>query len=182
MKLEIEQKYPAPERAAVEARLAALGVSLAPAIVEIDQYFAHPARDFAQTDEALRIRRAGERCILAYKGPKLGAVGKARREIEVPVDPTDEKALTELLAALGFQAVAQVQKDRQSGHFSWQGRSMTVALDSVTGLGSFVELETFADEAEVDAAQQSLSALAAELGLSGSERRSYLELLLAGRS
>jgi adenylate cyclase class 2 len=119
---------------------------------------------------------------LAYKGPKLGAVGKARREIEVPVDPTDEKTLAELLAALGFQSVAEVRKDRQSGHFSWQGRSMTVALDSVTGLGSFVELETFADEAEVDAAQQSLSALAAELGLSGSERRSYLELLLAGRS
>ena len=53
-----------------------------------------------------------------------------------------------------------------------------MALDKVEPLGSFVELEIDADEAEVNTAKKCLASLAAELGLGPGERRSYLELLL----
>jgi len=36
-----------------------------------DTYFAAPYRDFAKTDEALRIRSLGGQAVLTYKGPKL---------------------------------------------------------------------------------------------------------------
>jgi adenylate cyclase class IV len=53
-----------------------------------------------------------------------------------------------------------------------------VVLDSVTGLGNFLELELQAREGEVPVARACLESLASELGCGPSERRSYLELLL----
>src|SRR5438046_2583453 len=51
---------------------------------EADHYFNAPDRDFAQTDEALRVRRSGSYNCVTYKGPKLEAQTKTRTEIEVP--------------------------------------------------------------------------------------------------
>ena len=57
-----------------------------------------------------------------------------------------------------------------------------VVIDEVESLGTFVELETLIDEGDGEtertAARNCLLALATELGLSRSERRSYLGLLL----
>ena len=64
-------------------------------------------------------------------------------------------------------------------HLSWQGKSVEIALDSVTGLGSFVELEISTDEHEIEPAKAAIASLAAELKLDRNERLSYLELLLA---
>jgi len=41
-----------------------------------DTYFAAPYRDFAKTDEALRIRSLDGKAVLTYKGPKLDKVSK----------------------------------------------------------------------------------------------------------
>jgi adenylate cyclase class 2 len=48
-------------------------------------------------------------------------------------------------------------------------------------VGRFVELEIQTDADTLREAQTSLIALAAELGLTNVERRSYLEMLLASR-
>jgi adenylate cyclase class IV len=45
-------------------------------------------------------------------------------------------------------------------------------------VGTYAELELVVDEAEVEPAKAHIASLAAALGLSGSERRSYLELFL----
>ena len=50
-------------------------------------------------------------------------------------------------------------------------------MDQVDGLGSFVELETYALPEDMQQAREDLIVLAEKLGLSGGERRSYLELL-----
>ena len=69
-----------------------------------DRYFAHPSRDFARTDEALRLRRIGEFNFITYKGPKLDATTKTRREIEIGLADGQQAATdaAELLAAIGF--------------------------------------------------------------------------------
>ena len=82
MPIEVEQKFPVADRAALDRQLAALGFVPRDAELQVDQYFAHPARDFARTDEALRIRRVGQFNYITYKGPKLDATTKTRREIE----------------------------------------------------------------------------------------------------
>jgi predicted adenylyl cyclase CyaB len=63
----------------------------------------------------------------------------------------------------------------------WQGSDVDVAIDSVAGLGEFVELELQARQGEVPQARSVIESLAAELGCGEQERRSYLELLLAKR-
>ena len=53
MQFEVEQKFPVADMRALQERLIALGASIEEAQIEVDLYFAHPAKDFAKTDEAL---------------------------------------------------------------------------------------------------------------------------------
>jgi adenylate cyclase class 2 len=148
--------------------------------LEIDVYYQHPARDFAVTDEALRIRRKGCSGFITYKGPKLDSTTKTRREIDLalPDDPAGLAGYAELLEALGFTPIAEVRKERRKARVAWQRRQVEASLDDVAGLGTFVELELLTQPEDVAAARQCLLSLADRLGLAGSERRSYLELLL----
>jgi adenylate cyclase class 2 len=182
MPLEVEQKFRITDPAEVRARLADQGIELAEPQYQIDTYFAHPVRDFAATDEALRIRRLGESTYIAYKGPKLDQTTKTRREIELPIAPGAQAAesLQQLLLALGFSPVAKVHKYRRRGGIQWQGHAVEIAWDEVQQLGTFLELEIMADEAGLQPAQAALASLAARLQLAGGERRSYLEMLLTG--
>jgi adenylate cyclase, class 2 len=180
MVIEVEQKFRSLDSAELQRRLARLIAGPRETIVQIDRYFAHPNRDFAQTDEALRLRREGSHNYITYKGPKLDRTTKTRREIELrlPDDDAGANDSSELLTALGFSPVLEVRKQRTHFMVAWQDRSVEVALDEVEGLGSFVELEIIAEPSDMDAARAVLAGLAAELGLANSERRSYLELLI----
>jgi adenylate cyclase class 2 len=145
-------------------------------------YFAHPLRDFAQTDEALRLRRKGEANYITYKGPKIDATTKTRREIELPLAPGPGSlaSWTALLEAVGFRPAGEVRKSRRKAAVPWQGRQIEVSLDEVEGLGTFVEFELVAEEREVEAARACIQSLARSFGLTQGERRSYLELLMEG--
>ncbi len=184
MPLEVEQKFAVADRGALERRLAELSPSPGPAEFQVDSYFAHPSRDFARTDEALRLRTVGESNYITYKGPKLDTTTKTRREIELELPEGADSARhgNELLTALGFTPVAQVRKRRDPRSVDWQNRAITIALDTVEGLGDFVELEILAEDEELDAARTALLSLAEHLQLVKVERRSYLELLLESQS
>jgi adenylate cyclase class 2 len=157
-----------------------LGATTAGCREEADLYFTHPARDFARTDEALRLRRRGEVNLITYKGPKIDSATKTRSEIELPLEPGQASlgSWRALLEALGFQGVAEVRKSRRKMHVPWQGRSVEASLDTVEHLGTFVELELIAEADGLEPAKACILSLAQTLGLTASERRSYLELLL----
>lgn len=178
--LEVEQKFRLSDPAAIVARLADHAARLSEPQLEVDRYFNHPSRDFAQTDEALRIRQVGETNYLTYKGPKLDSTTKTRREIEVSVAPGNATAeqFAELLIALGFRPVAEVRKHRRKTMVEHRGRTIEVVFDEVDRIGQYVELEIVVEPSEVDAARQAIGSLATELGLTENERKSYLELLL----
>jgi adenylate cyclase class 2 len=180
MSYEVEQKFPVADLSAVADRIAALGAALLPPQEEVDLYFAHPAVDFVKTDEALRLRRKGEANFLTYKGPKIDATTKTRREIDLGLEPGKAAidSWAALLAALGFTPVAEVRKTRRKAIIPWQGRQVEASLDTVDRLGTFVELELIAEADGIEPAKTCLASLAQSLGLSASERRSYLELLL----
>jgi adenylate cyclase class 2 len=183
MSYEVELKFPVPDLRAFSQKLSELGVAISAAQEEIDLYLAHPSRDFAQTDEALRLRRKGDANCITYKGPKIDATTKTRREIELPLAPGPESraSWTSLLEAVGFRPVAEVRKSRRKAAVPWQGRHVEACLDDVDGVGTFVEFELMADESEVEAARACIQSLAHALGLTQGERRSYLELLLKGK-
>ena len=162
----------------VAATLRELDAEPVDEIEQIDVYYAAPHRDFAARDEALRRRtehRAGdERTVLTYKGPRETGAGKVRAEHETVVE--DPSALAAILDALGFEPAATVEKRRR--RFDLDG--VTVTLDDVDGLGEFVEVETTAAAADLDAARETMGDALEELGLDDATPivDSYLELLL----
>jgi adenylate cyclase class 2 len=180
MHYEVEQKFPVEDLPAMERGLTALGAKAEPPQVQVDRYFAHPCRDFATTDEALRIRRIGQENFVTWKGPKLDQTTKTRREIELPLEPGTAglDRFAGLLEALGFQVVAQVCKVRRPFELHWEGRTVHAAIDDVTSVGTFVELELIVPADEMEAAKHCLASLAEQLQLKHSERRSYLEMQL----
>ncbi|MBM3969727.1 MAG: class IV adenylate cyclase [Planctomycetes bacterium] len=183
MSLEVEMKYSLADAAAVTAlrmKLAALGAEPAEPLHQRDVYLAHPSRDFAQTDEAFRIRCVGEENYLTYKGPLLDEVTKTRHEIEIATAAGAGacEQLLDMFTRLGFRAVRDVVKRREPFFLLWQDRDVEIVLDDVRDLGWFAELEIIAEVSECDAARECLFALSRELNLGKSERRSYLRLLL----
>ncbi|MEM4699433.1 MAG: class IV adenylate cyclase [Candidatus Nezhaarchaeales archaeon] len=171
MYVELEVKARAPLDEA-EAKLRGLGAVKAGEWEEVDAYFQHPCRDFASTDEVLRLRRRGEEALLTYKGPRAGRGAKARAEVELSVSSFE--AAERVLRLLGFREVAEVRKRRSAYRLG----PFTVCLDRVEGLGDFVEVELLADPRRLEEAEPSVLKLASELGAREVTTKSYLELCL----
>lgn len=180
MQFEVEMKFRAGDHGAIVQHLAALASSPSSTERHVDRYFNHPVRDFAQTDEALRIRSIGDQNRITYKGPKIDATTKTRREIEIAVGDGAATAdgLEAILELLGFRPSGVVRKTREKFPLQWEERAVEFAFDNVAGLGEFVELETVARPDEVDAARAALQRLAELLGLDAGIRQSYLQMLL----
>ncbi|HOP64618.1 MAG TPA: class IV adenylate cyclase [Spirochaetota bacterium] len=166
--LEIEIKCYCDDPEGIEEKIRGIGAEFVETRGEADIYFNHPSRDFGATDEALRIRRVGCRCKITYKGPKVSAVTKARVEHETGVDDFD--AVKNIFLSLGFVESGIVEKERRV--FSLD--KTEISIDSVSGLGVFVEIERIG--ALKDEVEKGLFDIAGKLGLSRFERRSYLEL------
>jgi adenylate cyclase class 2 len=181
--LEVEMKFPVAAWTDLERHLSAWGAKKLETRREEDHYFNAPDRNFAQTDEALRLRRVGSANFLTYKGPKKDPQTKTRTEIEVPLGPGHEsaEAVVQLLGHLGYRPVAVVEKHRQILKVDRERFVLEICLDEVKDVGRFVELEILAPDDQLDSARTVLLAAAADLELTNSERRSYLELLLAKR-
>jgi adenylate cyclase class 2 len=184
----------------VRERLEELGAERTGAVEQRDTYYDAPHREFAATDEALRIRR--ERPIdgaapgdgggaedgregaghdsgtarLTYKGPLVDGASKTREEHESVV--ADDEAVAGALGGLGFEPAAVVEKRRAV----YELDGYTVTLDRVTDLGEFVEVEREVEEGEIDAAREGAVEILRSLGLDPDEgiRTSYLGLLLGG--
>lgn len=168
--LEIEIKAYCRDLALVKQKLEALGAVFIKTQRESDRYFNHPARDFVETDEALRLRTIVNETILTYKGPKISEKSKARLEKEVVVRGDEETG--EILSLLGFKESGRVVKKRDY----YEINGITVCVDDVEDLGSFVELEK--KGCDIELIEKELFKLAMTLGLEKYERRSYLELLI----
>jgi len=183
MSYEVELKYAVVDVPQLLAKLEQFGLCIDEAVEEHDTFYQHPAKDYAATDECLRIRhRAGEYRI-TWKGPKVDLETKTRQEIELFLTDNAETAWQwdQLLQALGFRAAAELKKTRRSAGLVYQEQKYELSLDHIDGLGDFIELETFADTTQLDDACRRIKSLAATLGLTQPITASYLELSQAGK-
>lgn len=184
---EVEVKVRADHHAVTD-RLDALGATHVESVEQVDTYYDAPDRDFATTDEALRVREersAGQRSNgndtndptdtrLTYKGPLVDKESKTREEAETAV--VDSEELRDVLAGLGYEPAATVEKHRER----YTVDDVTVTLDTVDGLGEFVEAELEVED-DIEAARDRVLTVLDDLDLDTDEqiRTSYLGLLLA---
>jgi adenylate cyclase class 2 len=173
--MEIEVKVKADLKE-VEKRLVEEGASFVNEERQIDTYYNAPHRDFAETDEALRLRSVGRKNMLTYKGPRLNALSKSRKEITLSAsrEPTEE-----LLSLLGFSKFGQVLKARRS----YELGGLLVSLDNVEDLGTFVEIEAVGEEKDFEFHEKRVVEMLKKLGFREGEilRDSYLELIYGRR-
>ena len=181
MSYEVEMKFPV---------LGPLDFEWSAVCEEVDTYYRHPCRDFAQTDEGLRIRRSfpAMTSFLTYKGPKIDSETKTRQEIEFPLFPETSDGCQNLLEALGFRPVEVVRKFRKTTEYRYENREYHLCLDSLPvlkdrGLPSeFLEIETIAEQDALSEARESIlrfaQTLIAEGRLGNTIRKGYLEMIL----
>ena len=179
MEYEVERKYWLSNRGEIEQRLAQMQLQFEPAREQVDRYVSHPARDFGQTDEALRIRSIGPKNYVTYKGARIDSTSKTRQELELALTDGEQyrRDFQQLLEVLGFLPVMTIRKLRRKAYCSWQDYTLEICLDEIDELGSFIELETSSDLKNLERAKAALDSLANHLQLTRPERRSYLELM-----
>jgi adenylate cyclase class 2 len=180
MQYEVELKFRLSDPTEVLRELSRLQARQTEDQLQVDQYFAHPSRDFAVTDEALRIRSIGDENRVTYKGPVVDRATKTRHESELGFQSGSAAAeqLAQIWEQLGFRRVRMVRKQRRTFLLTFQNHDLEVCFDQVDGLGAFLEIETLANAEEKSLAQQTILAFAAPLKLPAAEPRSYLEMLL----
>jgi adenylate cyclase class 2 len=144
MCVEIEAKLKVNSLLNVERKLKELGAEFIAEQSQSDIQFDDVNSSLITSDRCLRLRiqAVGEnrKFFLTYKGAKEKSDFKKRLEIEIE---TNNAKLTEkLLLALGYQKVLVVEKIRRL----WRWSHCDVALDQVSQLGSFVEIEGPNDE------------------------------------
>ncbi|MEM1722215.1 MAG: class IV adenylate cyclase [Candidatus Jordarchaeales archaeon] len=175
--IEVEIKYRVPKDSVEQilSRVTSMGGVFVGEEIQEDIYFQHPSRNFALTDEALRVRRVGNKTEITYKGPRIDPKSKTREEVKVEVDNFSKTIL--LFEKLGFLRVAKIVKNRKT----YALNEILLHLDDVDGIGFFVEIETIVEsESEVETKRNELLLKAEKLGIpvEGFELRSYLEIAL----
>lgn len=176
---EVELKIQA-DHDAVRTRLEELDATHDGTAHQTDTYYKSPFEDLLDDEEALRVRRQRpieddtdeDENILIYKGPLMDTESKTREELEAVV--TDSNAMIAILEKMGFEQATVIDKERE--FYSLDG--YTVSLDSVVGLGQFIEIEMITDD--IENARDGALELLEKLGLNPEEqiRNSYVDLKL----
>ena len=175
--IEVEVKAKIDNFEDMEKRLNELGASKTKKEFQEDIYFNSPVVDFAESDEALRIRTTRqndeEHIFITYKGPKIDSKSKTRKEIEMGIE--EAQKCSEIFEAIGFRKVRTVTKNRQ--YYTYE--NFEISLDDVENLDPYMEIEiALEDGSDYDDTQNSIFELFEKLGITdGFERTSYLELL-----
>ena len=171
--IEVEVKAKINSFKEMEEKLSEIGASKSKKEFQEDIYFASPIVDFAETDEALRIRTTNNDIFITYKGPKINSQAKTRKEVEMNIESA-EKA-KDIFEEIGFKEVRTVRKNRQ--YYTYE--NFEISLDDVEGLTPYMEIEiSLEDGNNYDDAQKSIFELFEKLGITdGFERTSYMELL-----
>lgn len=85
----------------------------------------------------VRVRESGHKCSINYKNWHYDEKGKSNYCDEFESDVAEVEQVRKLLKALKFSSIAIVDKKRQL----WKYKDYEIAIDVVTGLGDFIEIE-----------------------------------------
>jgi len=135
--LETEIKLEVDDPASTKRQLAKLGFAIVRRrVLEINTIFDTTESALLRARKLLRLRQAGSRRTLTFKGPPVASRYKSREEIESGF--ADDKAMRLILAGLGYKPVFRYEKYRTE--FAQPGQAGAVMLDE-TPIGGFLELE-----------------------------------------
>ena len=138
--IEIEIKLPLKNPQAVKQFLNQNAKLMAENMYQKDSYYVPIHRDFLAVKypfEWLRLRKSPQGMFITYKHyfPENAKKTDYCDEFEAKID--NFEAMEKMFSSLDFKIVARVEKLRTT----WMFESVEIAIDKVTDLGSYIELE-----------------------------------------
>jgi adenylate cyclase class 2 len=134
---ETEIKLPLPSIPALRRKLPGLGFRLLHRrALEINIVLDTPDFAMRRTRTLLRLRKAGSRQVLTYKGPPSPGKHKSREELEQPV--ADLEGMQQILMRLGYAPAFRYEKYRTE--YSQDTGAGVLQIDE-TPIGNYLELE-----------------------------------------
>ncbi|MCX6798337.1 MAG: class IV adenylate cyclase, partial [Candidatus Falkowbacteria bacterium] len=118
---------------------------------QVDEYFSPGHKDFLAVrpvSEWLRLREADGVFFWNYKNWHFTDQGESHHCDEFETKLDNVEAARRILQALNFTSLAVVDKLRRI----WEYKNYEIALDSVRGLGDFVEIEYIGTDEKIDPA------------------------------
>jgi adenylate cyclase, class 2 len=158
---EVEVKFEVADPTAVLIALRAHGIDLGEAVFQDDQAFAPVGWSFGDSKlgvSFLRLRTVNGRHWFAVKQPGANAQDCLEYESEV----ADRPQMHQAILHMGYRATVRVAKTRRLGRHG----EVSLCLDELDGVGTFLELERMvpADESTAGV-QEGLAAFVAALGI-----------------
>ncbi len=138
--IEIEIKFPLRNSPDVRKFLDSNGTIISKAITQKDTYFVPVHRDFLEPEfpyEWLRLRETNEGSLITYKHFYPENVEKTDYCDEFETKVEKAGSIKKIFKSLDMREVVVVEKSRDS----WLFEQVTIAIDEVENLGSFIELE-----------------------------------------
>jgi adenylate cyclase class 2 len=167
MPLEREIKLKVPEDVDLESFLLSNGGFFLKKEKQIDIYLDFDDYKIKKSGSALRIRFSGHDCFLTFKGPQKEDIVKNREEYEVKV--SDGEQALKILKSIGLAEKLRIVKERTTVRYE----GLNFEIDTVEGLGKFVEIEIKSNE-EI----QKVKTIADKAGITWSPiLKSYAELI-----
>ena len=172
---EVEVKARIAGSSSLVAALEKRGCVVAVPITQDDRIFLHTSLAFSgitRGSVVLRVRTTDDQIVLTLKKQQANELDSIEREVTV----NDAEETIALLEELDYREVLRIRKQRRT--CSYQG--MTVCLDEVEGLGSFIEVEQMTEEDDSDRIQEQLFDFLLQLGVSEENRvyQGYDSLLI----
>jgi adenylate cyclase, class 2 len=160
---EVEVKFRVGDRRALLAALAARGIGVGPPVRQDDQAYAPSGWEYGDARGGVpfaRLRTAGGRHTFTVKRPAENVL--SCEEHETPV--ADREQMHRAVLAMGFRATVRIGKTRRVAVIA--GGDVTLCVDDVDGLGTFLEVERLVpDGVPGEAVQADMARFVASLGI-----------------
>ncbi len=152
-----------------------------------DTYYDDAGSSLERTGRELRLRTVetphATRHLLTFKDPAVDKASGSKPEYETAV--ATPAAVAHMLQALGHRPVVELTKDCENYRFVEGGREFLATVVRVPEIdGTFLEVETMAEEGGVDGALAAVRAVLADLGVAETDLTNelYTDAVRAARS
>lgn len=116
---------------------------------QVDEYFSPAHRNFLEPrpiKEWIRLRDSSGKYSINYKNWQYDEDGKSNYADEYETEVEDIEQLKKIFNVLDFKSIVIVDKLRKT----WMYKDYEIALDTIKGLGDFVEIEYKGKDENVD--------------------------------
>ena len=147
MRVETESKYYCIEPEKLIYQCEKLGLNKISYITENDEYFTDLNSMFIKNRTCLRIRNTNNTEMeITFKGKSLELLGQySKIENNIKADNNEYDKFVSLFSSLGYYSYVNVNKRRIIYNYPHKEYECNLMIDSLDGIGGFVEFEIIAD-------------------------------------